>query len=127
MVRKDPGMLKKIMLLAFLSGVFAASVFGQEPFDRYLTFASKDDERFHLDNFAIYLWRHPDDVGYILFYLGDDATLPKVRKRVYAAKNYLVQTRKVQPGRIRIVYGGLLGLSMTVLQPLPKGQKFNIT
>lgn len=108
-------------VLLFSWFLVTSQVNAQEPFDRYKTFISWGFERANLDNFAIYLTRFPETIGYIAFYTGDDHSLNQTRKRINLAKNYLVSRRKIGASRIKIIYVGRLGkFATTILQPLDK-------
>jgi hypothetical protein len=112
-----------LLVAALLTGVLVTFAHGQEPFDSFPAFSSKAIERLHLDNYAFYLLDHPDTIAYLIFYVGRDGTLKRVRERVSAAKYYLIRMRGVDAKRIKVVYKGLFeNTSTIVLQPLDKKQ-----
>lgn len=72
-----------------------------------------DDEKARLDNFAIALQNDPGSTGYIIAYgtcEGDgpctNASCIVAQKRVDRAKQYLVETRGIDAGRIVTIDGG---------------------
>lgn len=74
-------------------------------FDEYGNIAF-NDEKARLDNFAIELQNNPDAQGYIIAYGGRRGRAGEAMARADRAKNYLVNTRGVDPGRIVTVDGG---------------------
>jgi hypothetical protein len=72
-----------------------------------------DDEKARLDNFAIALQNEPGSTGYIIAYgtcEGDgpctNASCIVAQKRIDRAKQYLVETRGIDAGRIVVIDGG---------------------
>lgn len=99
--------------------LIVAQANSQEPFDRYPSFEKWSHERASLDSFAIYLQQHPEMVGYIMFYRGEDGSLTSVRKRISRARGYLIRVRGIEPRRLKIIDRGRLGrTAFTILQPL---------
>ena len=74
-------------------------------FDQYGNIAF-NDEKARLDNFAIQLQNEPGSQGYIIAYAGRRARANEAQARADRAKDYLVNTRGVDPGRIVTVDGG---------------------
>ena len=68
-------------------------------FDEYGNIAF-NDEKARLDNFAIQLQNEPGSQGYIVAY---GSCAGEAQKRADRAKDYLVTTRGIDPGRITIV------------------------
>jgi hypothetical protein len=74
-------------------------------FDEYGNIAF-NDEKARLDNFAIELQGNPDAMGYIIAYGGRRARVNEAQARANRAKDYLVNTRQIDSGRIVTVDGG---------------------
>lgn len=74
-------------------------------FDQYGNIAF-NDEKARLDNFAIQLQNEPGSQGYIIAYAGRRARTGEAQARADRAKDYLVNTRGIDPGRIVTVDGG---------------------
>ncbi len=74
-------------------------------FDEYGNIAF-NDEKARLDNFAIQLQNEPGSQGYIIAYAGRRARAGEAQARADRAKDYLVNTRGIDPGRIVTVDGG---------------------
>ena len=91
-----------------------------DPFDSYGA-ASWEDEKAHLDNFAIALQHHPDSIGYIIVYAGRRACVGEAKDRALRAKKYVVETRGIRASRITWIDGGYREELITILQPAPRG------
>jgi hypothetical protein len=74
-------------------------------FDEYGNIAF-NDEKARLDNFAIELQNNPGAQGYIIAYGGRKARANEAQARADRAKDYLVNTRQIDSGRIVTVDGG---------------------
>ncbi len=74
-------------------------------FDEYGNIAF-NDEKARLDNFAIELQNNPGAQGYIIAYAGRRARTGEAQSRADRAKDYLVNTRQIDSGRIVTVDGG---------------------
>ena len=74
-------------------------------FDEYGNIAF-NDEKARLDNFAIELQNNPGAQGYIIAYGGRKARANEAQARAGRAKDYLVNTRQIDSGRIVTVDGG---------------------
>jgi hypothetical protein len=74
-------------------------------FDEYGNIAF-NDEKARLDNFAIELQNDPGAQGYIIAYSGRRARANEAQARADRAKDYLVNTRGIDAGRIVTVDGG---------------------
>lgn len=77
----------------------------------YIPFATYADIRFsdekaRLDNFAVTLLNEPNFKGYITVYAGQRARAGEAQARANRAKNYLVNVRSIEPGRIIPIDGG---------------------
>ena len=67
---------------------------------------SYDEEKQHLDKFAIKLQENgSDSVGYIVAYGSCKSRVDEVQKRAARAKQYLVDTYNIKGKRIVIIYG----------------------
>lgn len=82
---------------------------------------SWEDEKAHLDNFAIALHNDPDSLGYVIVYAGRRSCFGEAKSRALRAKNYLVQTRAVAASRIKSIDGGYREELTVILQPAPRG------
>lgn len=65
-----------------------------------------NDEKARLDNYAIQLQNDPGSQGYIIAYGGRRGTAGEAQARADRAKNYLVNTRGIDAGRLVTVDGG---------------------
>lgn len=74
-------------------------------FDEYGNIAF-NDEKARLDNFAIQLQNEPGSQGYIIAYGGRKGRAGEAQARADRAKNYLVNTRGIDSGRLVTVDGG---------------------
>lgn len=74
-------------------------------FDEYGNIAF-NDEKARLDNFAIELQNNPGAQGYIIAYAGRRARTGEAQSRADRAKDYLVNNRQIDSGRIVTVDGG---------------------
>ena len=77
-----------------------------------------NDEKARLDNYAVQLQNEPGATGYIIGYgsCGSEG-----RERAERAKNYLVNTRGIDAGRIMVVDGGCLPQLLVQLWIAPQG------
>lgn len=65
-----------------------------------------NDEKARLDNYAIQLQNSPGSQGYIIAYGGRRGVAGEAQARADRAKNYLVNTRGIEAGRLVTVDGG---------------------
>jgi hypothetical protein len=65
-----------------------------------------NDEKARLDNYAIQLQNEPGSQGYIIAYGGRRGVAGEAQARADRAKNYLVNTRGLEAGRLVTVDGG---------------------
>jgi hypothetical protein len=91
----------------------------QRMFDSYGDL-SWEDEKAHLDNFAIQLHHDPDSIGYIIVYAGRRACVGEAKDRAMRAKKYVVETRGIQASRIKWIDGGYREELTVILQPVPR-------
>lgn len=77
-----------------------------------------NDEKARLDNFAIQLQNEPTAQGYIIGYGSCDA---EGQTRANRAKDYLVNTRGIDGGRLVVVDGGCLPELLVQLWVVPQG------
>jgi hypothetical protein len=82
---------------------------------------SWENEKAHLDNFAIALEQERDLVGIIIVYAGRRSCANEARDRAVRAKNYVAQTRGIEPNRIKWIDGGYRETVTVILQPMPSG------
>jgi len=89
-------------------------------FDTYGRIA-RNDEKARLDNFAIQLQNDPGAQGYIITYGGRRGPAGEAQTRADFAKNYLVNSRGIDPGRLMTVDGGFREEATTELWLVPSG------
>ncbi len=89
-------------------------------FDTYGRIA-RNDEKARLDNFAIQLQNDPGAQGYIITYGGRRGPAGEAQTRADFAKNYLVNSRGIDPGRLVTVDGGFREEATTELWLVPSG------
>ena len=82
---------------------------------------SWEDEKAHLDNFAIALRQDPNLIGYIIVYAGRRACVGEARDRALRAKKYVVETRGITESRLKWIDGGYREELTVILQPVPIG------
>lgn len=82
---------------------------------------SWEDEKVHLDNFAIALQQDPNLIGYIIVYAGRCACVGEAKDRALRAKKYVVATRGIQESRLKWIDGGYREELTVILQPVPSG------
>lgn len=91
-----------------------------EPFDSFGDI-SWEEEKAHLDNFAIALQHDPNLIGYIIVYARQRACVAEAQDRARRAKKYVVETRGVQESRVKWIDGGYREKLTVILQPVPPG------
>ncbi len=82
---------------------------------------SWENEKVHLDNFAIALKQDQDLVGIIVVYAGRRSCANEARDRAIRAKNYVAQTLGIEQNRIKWLDGGYRETLMVILQPMLSG------
>lgn len=92
----------------------------QRMFDSYGDL-SWEDEKAHLDNFAIQLQHDPDSIGYIIVYAGRRACIREAKDHALRAKKYVIETRGIRESRIKWIDGGYREELTVILQPAPRG------
>jgi hypothetical protein len=116
-------MIKSVVFASiFLSFAFICRGQSQqvEIFDEYFGKTPWNEEIFSLDNFAGYLRRNPDFIGYIAYYVGQDSSETATKRRALRAKQYLIRKRAIRANRIVVAKAGTMPETMFVLQPAPK-------
>src|SRR5467141_3175208 len=91
--------------LPILSVSHVRSTFADQVFDSYGDIPW-EEEKVHLDNFAIELQHGSDLVGFIIVYSGRRTCVGEAKDRALRAKNYVVKTRGIQESRIKWIDGG---------------------
>jgi hypothetical protein len=89
-------------------------------FDTYGRIA-RNDEKARLDNFAIQLQNDPGAQGYIIAYGGRRGPAGEAQTRADFARNYLVNSRGIDSGRLMTVDGGFKEEATTELWLVPSG------
>jgi hypothetical protein len=80
-----------------------------------------NDEKARLDNLAIQLQSEPGAKGYIIVYSGRRDRAGTAQKRANRAKDYLVNTRQIDPARIITLTAGPRDVQETELWIVPQG------
>lgn len=78
-----------------------------------------DEEKAHLDNFAVALKQDQQLIGYIIVYAGRRACVNEARNRGLRAKNYLVKNFGLAQHRVKWIDGGYQEEVTVILQPAP--------
>jgi hypothetical protein len=89
-------------------------------FDTYGRIA-RNDEKARLDNFAVALQNDPGAQGYIIAYGGRRGPAGEAQTRADFAKNYLVNSRGIDAGRLATLDGGFREEATTELWLVPSG------
>ena len=92
-------------------------------FDQY-SHVTDAQEKLHLNDFAYYLIKDSDLLGYIAFRIGNKDKMSVVKKRAEHNKRYLVQKFKISSERIRLVFLGRSDNTIFILQPLERDKPF---
>lgn len=79
------------------------------------------DEKARLDSFAFEVKSHPATVGYILCYGGRVGREGEARRRCERAKNYLVNSHRIDPPRVLTIDGGFRERLSVELWPVREG------
>ena len=82
---------------------------------------SWEDEKTHLDNFAIALQRDANTIGYVIVYAGRRACENESKDLALRATKYLVETRGIQASRIKWTDSGYREKLTVILQPVLRG------
>ena len=112
--------MKVIAILVL--GVCAAAVVARESpkFDEYYTIIGIKAENKRLDNYAIQLKNSPNSRGVVLIYAQDERTVKRAQARARRAVKYLVQTRGVDPTKVKWRYEAACGhetITLYILYP----------
>src|SRR5437899_2915691 len=101
-------MVSKALVLALIA-LFASNlrngVSADQVFDSYGN-VPWEEEKIHLDNFAIELRRDPDAIGYIIAYAGRRACQLEAQNRATRARAYVINTRGIPKNRVKFIDGG---------------------
>ena len=111
-----------VALLAGFSSTSSASLASKpsQLFDSYGDIPW-EQEKAHLDNFAIALQQDSNLVGYLIVYAGRCACIDEAKDRALRATRYLTDTRKIQPNQTKWIDGGHRETFTVELQPVPRG------
>jgi hypothetical protein len=82
---------------------------------------SWEDEKAHLDNFAIALQQDSNLIGNIIVYAGKRSCANEAKDRALRAKKYVVETRGIHESRVKWLDGGYREELTVILQPMPSG------
>ena len=82
---------------------------------------SWEDEKAHLDNFAIALQQDSNLIGNIIVYAGKRSCANEAKDRALRAKKYVVETPGIQESRVKWLDGGYREQLTVILQPVPSG------
>jgi hypothetical protein len=80
-----------------------------------------DDDKARLDNFAIELQRNPGGVGHVIVYGGPRDRAGHADILGERTRNYLVNTRGIDAGRVQIINGGYRERAAYELWHVPQG------
>ena len=89
-------------------------------FDAYRDI-SFNNEKARLDNFVVWLQNHPGARGYILVYQGRRSRTGRAQLRGTRARDYLVNERGIEAGRIEVIEGGTREELTIELRGVPAG------
>lgn len=120
----------KRLLITVIFLFISATAFGKsdlskfmvpdEAFNRYRSDLPWKQQMALLGDFAVFLQRNPETIGYILIHTGERDSPKKVKFRVNRTMKFLTQYMKVEKKRIVIIYVGKFGNSEMILQPVDK-------
>jgi hypothetical protein len=109
-----------LIALSIISVSHLRRTFADQVFDSYGDIPW-EEEKIHLDNFAIELQHGSDLVGYIIAYAGRRACPGEAKARAIRAKKYIVEIRGIQESRVKWIDGGYRENLTVVLQPASPG------
>jgi hypothetical protein len=93
-----------------------------KPFDQFQSVAF-DDDKARLDNLAITLQGAPDEQAYIIVYAGRTSRADQAERLGNRARDYLVNQRGIDVGRIVVVDGGCRDNDFIEIWVCPRGAK----
>lgn len=93
---------------------------GPRKFDEFPNLAF-DDQKARLDNLAIQMQNEPNAQGYVIVYAGRASRAGTAERLGARARDYLVQQRGIDPGRIVVVDGGYREEDYFELWIVPQG------
>ncbi len=109
-----------VVVFAVMMPVSETWAQNNDPFEYYWHRIPWKEEVARLDNFAIFLTKNPETVGYVAYYSGKGGSRRRAKARAQKAVSYLTRFRRIGPRRIVMIYGGKLDNASTILQPVPK-------
>lgn len=121
-----------IITLLICGSIYPIGVSTTQLFDRFGDICC-NDEKAHLDNFAVALQAQPDSQGYIIFYGGRRQSYPycnnrqrlqrrgEAQARAARLKPYLVNSRAIDNARVIMIDGGYRESWTAELWIVPKG------
>ena len=121
-----------IIALLICGSIYPIGVSPTQIFDSFGDICC-NDEKAHLDSFAVALQAQPDSQGYIVFYGGRRQSYPychsrqmlqrrgEAQARAARLKPYLVNSRAIDPARVIVIDGGYRELWTADLWIVPKG------
>lgn len=116
--------LQRLLLCGLVITIFAQLNPAQVRwFDQYSN-VTRVEEEFHLNNFAYYLQKDPDLIGYIAFKVGKNEKTSAVARRAERNKQYLFRKFNIPKKRIRLVCLGRADETLFILQPLIRDRPF---
>jgi hypothetical protein len=84
-------------------------------------FTAFDDTKARLDNLAIELQNAPTSQGYIIVYAGRGSRAGQADRLIKRAKDYLINNRGIDAGRISVINGGYRDTDYFELWVVPQG------
>lgn len=119
--------LLSVSVMSFSKSDLSKSILVDGLFDTYQSDISWNEERAHLDNFAIYLKKEPELIGYIYIFTKENESVRKSKSRTNRIVKYLTKNIgsnfKVEKSRIVFIYKKNSDTSEIILQPVLKGFK----
>lgn len=121
-----------IIALLICGSLYPIALFPTQIFDSFGDICC-NDEKAHLDNFAVALQTQPNSQGYIIFYGGRRQSHPSCRSRqslqrrgesqarAARLKPYLVNLRGIDPAQVIVIDGGYRESWTAELWVVPKG------
>jgi nucleosome binding factor SPN SPT16 subunit len=110
-----------IFFLSLLVIGFPKLVFADEYFNRYKSSIPWNEQMVSLGDFAVFLKKNPETIGYIGFYVGEKESPKKIQSRIDKSVKFLTKIMKVDKSRVVVIKGDTKKeMSEIILQPFDK-------
>jgi nucleosome binding factor SPN SPT16 subunit len=110
-----------VFFLSLLVIGFPKLVFADEYFNHYESNISWNKQMAFLGDFAVFLEKNPETIGYIGFYVGEKESLKKIQSRIDKSVKFLTKNMKIEKSRIVVIKGDTKKeMSEIILQPVDK-------